>query len=205
MNKNDGKQRKTILSIAALLASAAPALAHHPMGGATPATFTQGLLSGFGHPVIGLDHLAFILAAGVLVGSLRLAWAAPVSFVVASAIGVLVCAGGWPIPLVETIVALSLLCAGALLLWGRAVSGALLAAAMAVFGLFHGYAFGEAVVGAEPTPIIAYLAGLAIVQLALIGGVAYGIRAMGVHSGGLVARAAGSVAALAGAALLLAS
>lgn len=40
--------------------------AHHPLGGETPVTFMHGLLSGVGHPVIGLDHLAFIVAAGVL-------------------------------------------------------------------------------------------------------------------------------------------
>ena len=40
------------------------AWAHHFMGGGLPQTFTQGLLSGLGHPVIGLDHAAFIVAAG---------------------------------------------------------------------------------------------------------------------------------------------
>ena len=49
----------------AALAIAAPAAAHHPMGGATPATLLEGLLSGFGHPIIGFDHLLFILAVGV--------------------------------------------------------------------------------------------------------------------------------------------
>jgi len=34
-------------------------------------------------------------------------------------------------------------------------------------GVFHGYAYGEAVVGAEPTPIFAYLVGLALVQAAI--------------------------------------
>ena len=43
-----------------------PALAHHPMGGRMPATFTDGLLSGLGHPIIGLDHLAAVLAIGCL-------------------------------------------------------------------------------------------------------------------------------------------
>ncbi len=37
------------------------ARAHHPMGGQTPETFSQGLLSGFGHPIIGIDHLAFLI------------------------------------------------------------------------------------------------------------------------------------------------
>src|SRR5262249_29863369 len=44
------------------------AFAHHVMGGKTPSTFVEGLLSGTGHPVIGPDHLAFLLAIGIAVG-----------------------------------------------------------------------------------------------------------------------------------------
>src|SRR5262245_65599030 len=57
-----------ILNLAALIALfvADPALAHHAMDGATPTTFWHGLLSGLGHPVIGLDHLAAIIAVGCL-------------------------------------------------------------------------------------------------------------------------------------------
>jgi urease accessory protein len=46
-------------------------------------------------------------------------------------------------------------------------AGALLAG-FALAGLFHGHAFAEAVIGAEATPIIAYLAGLAVIQGALM-------------------------------------
>jgi urease accessory protein len=43
----------------ALLAE--PAFAHHLMGGRTPSTFADGLLSGLGHPIIGLDHFAAVV------------------------------------------------------------------------------------------------------------------------------------------------
>eukprot|EP01137_Pigoraptor_chileana_P012941 Opistho-2@65834 len=57
-------------SIALLLsmAATAPAFAHHPMGGQTPQTFMNGLLSGLGHPIIGLDHLAAVVGVGILAG-----------------------------------------------------------------------------------------------------------------------------------------
>ena len=45
--------------------SGVPAFAHHLMGGHTPATFGEGILSGLGHPVIGLDHFAAVVAVGV--------------------------------------------------------------------------------------------------------------------------------------------
>jgi len=118
------------LSLVALLPL--PAAAHHPMGGAMPETLWQGFASGIGHPVIGLDHLAFLVAAGVLAAALPRSSALRVlaSFLIAS-------------------------------------MGALLAG-FALAGLFHGHAFAEAVIGAEATPIIAYLAGLAVIQVALM-------------------------------------
>jgi urease accessory protein len=45
---------------AGLLATAGTASAHHLMGGRTPSTFADGILSGVGHPIIGPDHLAFL-------------------------------------------------------------------------------------------------------------------------------------------------
>src|SRR5262245_6809064 len=54
------------LSLIVLAISGAPAFAHHMMGGRTPATFGEGILSGLGHPIIGLDHLAAVVAVGCL-------------------------------------------------------------------------------------------------------------------------------------------
>ena len=52
--------------LALIMMIAQPAWAHHPMDGKLPQTFLQGLLSGFGHPVIGVDHLAAIVGIGIL-------------------------------------------------------------------------------------------------------------------------------------------
>src|SRR6185437_11758768 len=60
-----------------------PAFAHHVMGGRMPATFGEGILSGLGHPVIGLDHLAAVIAVGCLAAAHRSASALAVAFVLA--------------------------------------------------------------------------------------------------------------------------
>jgi urease accessory protein len=203
MQKNNIGQRGAILGVGTLLFTATQALSHHPMGGATPATLMQGLLSGLGHPVIGFDHLAFILAVGFVAATTKLPLAVPLSFVAASALGVLVCTAGWALPFVESLVALSVLLAGVLLLWGGTMGGVTVALPLALFGLFHGYAFGEAVLGAEATPVIAYLAGLAIVQSLMIYGLVFALRAAGVLAGSAASHLAGTGAALAGVALLI--
>ena len=58
--------------------------------------------------------------------------------------------------------------AGLALLMTRRVSAGALLIGFALAGLFHGHAFAEAVIGAEATPILAYLAGLAVIQGALM-------------------------------------
>ena len=54
--------RHAALVVVPFLFTTASASAHHVMGGKTPTTFVDGFLSGLGHPVIGPDHLAFLLA-----------------------------------------------------------------------------------------------------------------------------------------------
>ena len=58
--------KKILVSAALLLVPyfAPAAFAHHLMGGEVPTTAWQGLLSGLGHPIIGIDHFAFIVGVG---------------------------------------------------------------------------------------------------------------------------------------------
>ncbi|HET9176699.1 MAG TPA: HupE/UreJ family protein, partial [Pseudolabrys sp.] len=52
------------LGLLLLAHSATNASAHHVMGGRMPATFMDGFLSGLGHPIIGIDHFAAVVAVG---------------------------------------------------------------------------------------------------------------------------------------------
>jgi len=156
--------RCAVLAAIPFVLAAAPASAHHMMGGRTPATFLEGLLSGLGHPVIGPDHLAFLLAVGVVVGVGGLNLALPAVFVAATAIGVVAHVNSIGLPATEIIVALSVLLAGVLIARGRALPTPLWIAIFAVAGFFHGYAFGESIFGAEPAPLGAYLLGLVLIQ-----------------------------------------
>ena len=54
------------LTLIALVALASPAFAHHPLGGALTGSGFEGLMSGFGHPILGPDHFVFVVAAGLL-------------------------------------------------------------------------------------------------------------------------------------------
>ena len=89
------------------------------------------------------------------------------AFVLGSLGGVLVHAAAIEIPLSEALVAATLIGMGFVFLTGRGLKRGGWPIVLAIAGLLHGYAYGEAVAGAELTPIIAYLIGLALVQFAL--------------------------------------
>jgi urease accessory protein len=181
----------------ALLLSTGPALAHHPLGGATPATFMQGLLSGVGHPMLGIDHFAFIIAMALAAAALGRLATAPLAFLAASMAGVLLTYSGIAVPYVELMVAGTATLIGAIVLSGRKLP---LAAALGLFafaGIFHGAAYGGAIIGAEPTPLLAYLAGLFLTQY----GIAYAAGTLaklfwdGANAASVQMRLAGGVAA----------
>ena len=166
-----------LLTGSALLLATPFAMAHHPMGGAIPSTLGEGLLSGFGHPIIGVDHFAFLLVAALLSFTLSgmARYLVPLAFVGATVGGTLYHLGAADLPLSETVIALSALLGGVAVLLKRSAPALLMAGLFALFGVFHGYAYGEAIIGAEQTPLLSYLVGFAIMQYAVVAG---GIKAL---------------------------
>ena len=158
---------RILLSLAFAAVSAAPAAAHHPMGGATPATAFEGLVSGLAHPVIGLDHLAFLIGVGLLAARYQNGAWLPVAFLTGSALGSAFQLSGAGLPAAEVVVVISILIMAAALLWQGPITRTTAAACFALSGIFHGYALAEPVVEATFTPVIAYLIGLVIIQCSI--------------------------------------
>jgi urease accessory protein len=155
---------------ALLLAS--PASAHHAMGGQVPTNFAQGFLSGLAHPVIGIDHLAFVIAAGLLAVTKRRGLWIPVAFVVAALCGTALHLQNVNLPASEFFVAASVLVFGILLALPQSPNLAAMIGLGAIAGIFHGYAYGESIVGAPVNPLVAYLLGFTAIQLAIAVGAA---------------------------------
>jgi urease accessory protein len=197
------KTSLTALTFAGLLA-ATPALAHHPMGGMTPTTFMEGLLSGFGHPVIGLDHLAALVGVGLVASRFARGLTLPAFWVVAMAAGVGLHLANLDLPYAEVLVALSVVVIGIAATVRTTLPYATIALLFAVGGAVHGYALGESIVGAESTPLTAYLLGLVAIQTALTTGIAFAARRFANASlkPSLQLRLAGLVVAVMGAATL---
>jgi urease accessory protein len=148
-----------------LLLAATPAFAHHAMDGKMPSNFFQGFLSGVAHPLIGPDHFAFIVAVGLLAAVKRQGVLIPLAFVFSAMLGTGVHLAKFSVPGIELFVSGSILLFGILLAMKNSPNTPLAAGLSAIAGLFHGYAYGEAIFGAEMTPLLAYLAGFTCIQL----------------------------------------
>lgn len=155
------------VSAIAFLATATPALAHHPFGGEAPQGILEGLISGIGHPVLGLDHLAFVIAIGLLGAVVKQGWTVPAAFLLTALMGTGIHLSGADLPAPELVVSASVLLFGLLAITHKSLSAPAVVALTGLAGMFHGYAYGEAVVGAEPTPLVAYLIGFTAVQGAI--------------------------------------
>ncbi len=200
--------RKHALRAAALAAgafAAGPAFAHHPLGGATPDNFLHGFLSGIGHPMIGLDHFAFIVAVGIAAAFTAHRLLAPLAFIVATGVGCLLTYAGVALPAAELVITASVVLLGGLVLTARQIGLPALLALFAVAGLFHGGAYGEAIVGAEATPLLAYLLGFGLIQYGIAAAAGYAAVIFAKSEGrkALEPRLAGAVTAGIGFAFLI--
>lgn len=181
-----------LLAFAVLACSAGVASAHSDdaTGG--------GFLSGYMHPLTGLDHLLAMVAVGIWGASLGrpLVWALPITFPLLMVVGGVLGISGVPVPHVELGIALSVIVLGLAILgaWRAAVPVAM--AIIAAFGVLHGYAHGVELPSAA-TPA-AYAAGFVVsTGLLHLAGIAIGMVHK-VPQGPFILRGAGALIALTG-------
>ena len=134
------RRNRSVAAIAGLaLVSAAPAVFAHTFG-ASGAGFSVG----FGHPLLGFDHLLAMLAVGVWAAQSgwRPVWSVPLVFMLVMALGALLAFAGIALPAVEAGSAASVLVLGLLIATAVRLPALAGAVIVAVFAVFHGHAHG---------------------------------------------------------------
>ena len=127
---------RILTSAAALSLLASPALAHTGIGA------TSGFAAGAAHPMLGLDHLLAMVAVGgwaALLGG-RALWLVPAAFVVAMLAGGTLAVSGIALPMVETMIALSVVVLGTLVAVNARMVVGVGMAIVAAFAVFHCHA-----------------------------------------------------------------
>ena len=162
-----------------------------------------GLLTGFLHPISGLDHVLAMIAVGLWGAQLGppALWVLPVAFPMVMALGGTLGLMGMALPGVEVGIAISALVLGMLVLAEARPPLAFAAAVVAFFAIFHGHAHGTELPPGESG--LLYSIGFVVATGCLHGvGIALGL----LHrwsSGRRALRAAGALVALAGIAFLV--
>ncbi len=191
---------KTILFIAASAATTW-AVAHTGVDAHSHPSF----MTGFTHPLFGLDHLAAMVAVGVWSalaarrGGLELLWG-PAGFATLLLAGAVLGLQGVALPAVEPMIAASLLLMGLLVSTRLRLPGLAAALLVGVFAVFHGVAHGLELAGNASAFLT--LAGMLSATLLLhLSGLALGWTLR--HANVWLARVAGLAVALLGGSLLL--
>jgi urease accessory protein len=121
-----------------LVLCATHAFAHPQKGEAA------GFLTGFRHPISGLDHVLAMVAVGLWGAQLGAPaiWVLPVAFPLVMAFGGMLGLMGVPIPGIEYGIALSAILLGAAVMFEYRPPLGLAAALVGFFAIFHGHAHG---------------------------------------------------------------
>lgn len=124
--------------VSAMLALKSSAFAHTTPGQA------NGFVTGFLHPLSGLDHVLAMVAVGIWGAQLKrpAIWILPVAFPLVMSIGGLLGVRGVPLPGVEIGVAASAVVLGIAILFELRPPLWVAAAIVSAFAIFHGHAHG---------------------------------------------------------------
>jgi urease accessory protein len=168
------------------------AYAHAQAGEAT------GVLTGFLHPISGLDHVLAMVAVGLWGAQLGAPaiWVLPVAFPMVMALGGMLGLMGVPLPGIEYGIAASAILLGAAVAFEVRASLVVTAVLVGVFAIFHGHAHGTELPPGQSA--LLYSMGFVIATGCLH---AVGIGIGAVHRwawGRHLLRAAGAVVAMSG-------
>ena len=121
-----------------ILFTPAPAFAHVQQGAAA------GFLTGFVHPISGLDHVLAMVAVGLWGAQLGVPaiWVLPVAFPLVMALGGMLGLIGVPVPGIEYGIAASAILLGAAVMFEVRASLFATALLVGIFAIFHGHAHG---------------------------------------------------------------
>lgn len=190
------------VSAALILAATAPAFAHLDPNG------HGSFMSGFSHPLFGIDHVVVMVAVGLWAATIggRALWMVPGAFVGTMALGYLLALAGVSLPFVEPVILASVVALGLLIAAAVSLPVALGTTLVGIFALFHGYAHGGELGAATALSFgVGFAIATAVLHAAGIGlGLLLGSGAgIGKAVAGVLSRVLGGIAAAIGLVLAL--
>ena len=145
------------------------AASHHPLNGGIMESFNDGFFSGIGHPILGLDHLVFIIGVGLISYLSKKFFNYSFTFIGGTLLGLFSITFGFYLPFFEIIISFTLLSLGYLILAKKQIRYKELF--LVLFGIFHGWAYGAIFsneVKINFNVLLGYSLGLLLTQLFIL-------------------------------------
>jgi len=183
--------------LATLLALPVTMLAYIPTAGAhSMGTEGAGFITGLAHPFMGLDHLLAMIAVGIWAAQTggSAVWRLPVSFIAMMAVAALLGASGYGLPVLEPLIAGSVLILGLMVVFAIRLPVNLSMLLVGLFAVFHGYAHGLEM--PQASSAILYGSGF-VLATALLHSIGIGLGRVAYRKH-LLSRLSGSIIAIAG-------
>jgi urease accessory protein len=189
--------KRLLPAAAVLLLASAPAFAHLDPGE------HGSFMSGFTHPLFGLDHIVVMVAVGLWAATIggRAIVIVPAAFVGTMAFGYILALAGVELPFVEPVILASVVALGLLIAAAVRLPVALGATLVGIFALFHGWAQGGELGAASALPYgVGFALATALLHSAGIGvGLLLGSGVgLGKAAADLLSRVLGGIAAAIG-------
>jgi len=129
----------TLLSLSITMLAYIPTAGAHNIGAEG-----AGFITGLTHPFMGLDHLLAMIAVGIWAAQTggNAVWRLPLSFVVMMAVAALISASGFNIPVLEPLIAGSVVLLGLMVVFAVRLPVNLSMLIVGLFAVVHGYAHG---------------------------------------------------------------
>jgi urease accessory protein len=164
-----------------------------------------GFVQGISHPLSGLDHIIAMVAVGLYASYLggRNLWLIPSAFIATMIFGGILGHSGFPLPLVERCIGLSVVVMSLAVAAGVNLPTIAAMALVSLFAVFHGHAHGSE--GAELSSFLPYAAGFVIATAVLHFsgiGLGLGLDKFGASASLAFKKAVGVAGAFAGVAIL---
>ncbi len=139
-------------------------VAHHFIEGEVPENFLQGLISGIAHPIIGIDHLVFLIFTTLIVYLISKKIFFISLFIFSTVLGSLLTIININLPILELSIIISILLTGVSFFIYKNISNSILLLIFIIFGIFHGNAYGKTIIEALAPIQVSYIIGLVLVQ-----------------------------------------
>lgn len=138
--------------------------AHHFIDGQTPKTLFEGFISGIAHPVLGFDHLIFLIFISLIIFLIFKKFFFICFFIILTIIGSFFSILNLSLPILELSIIISIFILGFYFFFYKYIPNLIFIFSFILFGFIHGSGYGKSIIESLISVQLSYIIGFTLVQ-----------------------------------------